>query len=164
MDAPEWWETGLRTRKAFGKRSQWSAFATVAGDACRAGRLDVCGRVFEGEASHERGSQEWSPLGPDLGVARNDFGRYGPRLLFDLLEAEGPDRFAEFWGSAAPPGAAFVQAFDTPSAEWVHQWSTDRLGPVQGGPAVLPTTAAATLLLMVGCASFGVARARRRVC
>jgi hypothetical protein len=55
-------------------------------------------------------------------------------LLFDLLSAEGRERFSRFWQSGAPFDSAFTDAFGERPGVWMRRWTEANLGPASYPP------------------------------
>ena len=140
------------------------------GEACVMGRRDACLRAFlKGDSrgpaglSYPWGSDLWSsgisPVAFRSGGAgsRVGFGGTGARLLYDLEEEFGTERFARFWSSELDVEEAFQTAFGEPVEEWLVRWAQARWGNLMVGPRMpLQATLLSflTLGLFVGLALF----------
>jgi hypothetical protein len=85
------------------------------------------------------------------------------RLLWDLAEEFGTDRFRRFWGSERGVEEAFQAAFGEPMTSWVVRWGRRQVRPLADPgampwPDVLLTLLAVALLAGLGVAVHGRGR------
>jgi hypothetical protein len=64
------------------------------------------------------------------------FAGHGTRLLYDLEEEFGRERFSRFWTSDADVEEAFLSAFGEPPEEWLMRWAQARWGHLRVGPGI----------------------------
>lgn len=133
------------------------------GLACAGGKEESCLRALPGMAKGGTPTVvlPW-PLG-EIGFSEPEdfplaysgrgslsrFGRAGARLLYDLEEEFGPERFARFWKSDQDVETAFEAAFGKPIEDWLMGWLQARWGVPEVGAGV-PLQASLLSFLTVG--------------
>jgi hypothetical protein len=129
----------------------------LAGQACLAGRQDVCGAAV----LNPQRILGW----PDSMAGLNDWVvRIAPaeRALLSRLERDfGPDRFARFWTSTEPIEVSFHSAFGVRIGAWVYSV----LKPAEGfqhGARIGGTSILLSLLFLGICFGAALATAQRR--
>ena len=129
----------------------------LAGQACLAGRNEVCGSaVLDPQRIFGR---------PDTAVRLNEWDiRITPaeRALLSRLEREfGPQRFARFWTSGEPFEVAFSSAFGIDVGPWVYH-VLKPAEPFQHGARVGSTSVLLSLLFLGICFGAALTTAQRR--
>lgn len=84
------------------------------------------------------------------------------RLLQDLRDELGPERFRRFWQSPLPVEAAFREASGTPLSEWVRGWVGARSDAFRSGPALAAWSVPVWLLLVALVLAILIRAAERR--
>jgi hypothetical protein len=124
-----------REQRRFGSRRIYRLSSD--GEACVMGMRDGCLRAFlKGGGG--------SPADLSLPVAFTSeragssvgFGGMRARLLYDLEEEFGSERFARFWTSESDVEEAFRAVYGEPVEEWLVRWAQARWGPLRVGPQV----------------------------
>jgi hypothetical protein len=86
------------------------------------------------------------------------------RLLGDMAQSLGPERFRAFWTSNLPPAEAFASAAGQDIGAWTADWARRTYGPVGRGPGISASgTAFATLITLLALGGATAASRRRQV-
>jgi hypothetical protein len=152
---------GGRAERRFGSRRIYRL--STNGEACVMGLREGCLRAFlKGGGGSPTGSS--FPVAFTLEGAGSDagFGGMRARVLYDLEEEFGSERFARFWTSDLEVEEAFRGVYGEPVEEWLVRWAQARWGPLKVGPQV-PLQATFLSFLTLGLfTGLGLYMGRRR--
>jgi hypothetical protein len=129
----------------------------LAGQACLAGRKDVCAqaiinpRVRYGEPDSASRLSDW-----DARIAPNE------RAMFTRLERDfGSQKFEQFWTSNEPFAPAFQKAFAVDVGTWIQSW-LEPVGRIDRGARIAGSSVLLTLLFLGICCGVALATAQHR--
>jgi hypothetical protein len=163
-------------QRRFGTRLSYPL--SPGGASCVMGDRDVCLRLFRGAAEGEYGgyARPDYPWGAELwdsgifpvayrnlgSLAGMGLGGVEARLLYDLEEEFGEERFRAFWTSDQDVEEAFRAAFGVPVEGWMVGWAQAHWGKLELGPTI-PLQATLLSFLSIGmCVGLALYMGRRR--
>ena len=155
-----WWRSPYLQVVA-GMDDSWSGWQwSVPEVGCRLGDLDACSRHLMPTFA----AFPWvgRAAGQELSAVNYWRGEGLDRFAADLLQDVGPERFGEFWRSAAPLDSGFLAATGVTMPGWDRRWLLARRGPTLSGPVIRPVTAFVWLLLSAIAVGGSLWRARQR--
>jgi hypothetical protein len=144
-------------------------------ESCVKGKLEICRDLFLTGRGYSS-SNRLSPYPWDLSFLEPQhrpvafqsrgyevgFAGHGTRLLFDLEEEFGSERFARFWSSDQDVEEAFQAAFGLPAEEWLFRWAHARWGHLEVGPGIPLDALMLTFLTLGAFVGLGLYMGRRK--
>ena len=142
---------------------------TPEGYRCIVGDEKQCRRLVVSESDDNRSDVrtiDGIVTGSSLSASRaswrlgHDLGPHGPRLLDEMAQTLGPERFGAFWTSSLPPADAFAAAAGEDIGAWTAAWARRSYGEHGRGPGL--NTGGTLLGMALAGAALTVAMGLRR--
>ena len=146
--------------------------------ACRAGRLDGCGAIFDatdvGEFAgfppdwwDEYVRRDLAPT-PEIHTYSSTSLSFEAAPLFTgllgaLADSLGRERFANIWRSASSPAVEYERQAGRPISAWVQRHLATRMAPYHAGPGVPMFQTMLALVLVAVATAIAISRTRREM-